>query len=103
MPARTGSSRRAVGVVSLGCPKNLVDTEVMLGLLGAAGFEIVAEAERADVLLVNTCCFIEEARREAAEALDEAVRWRGSGEGRALVCAGCWPEMDADELRRRFP
>ena len=103
MPARPGPSRRAVGVVSLGCPKNLVDTEVMLGLLGQAGFEIVAEAERADVLLVNTCCFIEEARREAGEALTEAVVWRGSDEGRALVCAGCWPEMEADELRRRFP
>ena len=103
MPRGSRVGGRRVGVVSLGCPKNLVDTEVMLGLLREAGFEIVAEAERADVLLVNTCCFIEEARREAAEALAEGVRWRGSGEGRALVCAGCWPEMDADELGRRFP
>jgi ribosomal protein S12 methylthiotransferase len=94
---------RAVGVVSLGCPKNLVDTEVMLGLLRGAGFLIVAEPERADVLLVNTCCFIESARQEAAEALSEAAEWRQRREGRVLVCAGCWPQMDAAALRQRFP
>ncbi len=94
---------RAVGVVSLGCPKNLVDTEVMLGLLSEAGYELVSDPESADVLLVNTCCFVEQAREEGAQALAEAVRWRRRSPGRALVCAGCWPEMEAPELRATFP
>ncbi len=59
----------AVGVISLGCPKNLVDTEVMLGLLRQAGFALATDPTRADILLVNTCCFIEDARAEAAEAI----------------------------------
>ncbi len=103
----TGSrGRRApvrVATISLGCPKNLVDTEVMLGLLRQSGFSLVSDPEQADVLLVNTCCFIEAAREEAAEALDEAVRWRRSHEMGALVCAGCWPEREAGLLRERFP
>jgi len=103
MPARSSPSPPRVGVVSLGCPKNLVDTEVMLGLLEQAGFQLVADPEQADVLLVNTCCFIEAARQEAAEALADAVQWRRSGKGRALICAGCWPQMEAAELCRRFP
>ncbi|MBN1459340.1 MAG: 30S ribosomal protein S12 methylthiotransferase RimO [Armatimonadetes bacterium] len=97
------AARRAVGVISLGCPKNLVDTEVMLGRLQAAGFQIVADPTRADVLLVNTCCFIAPAREEAAEALAEAAEWRRGEAGRILICAGCWPEMDAAHLRERFP
>ncbi len=95
--------RPAVGVISLGCPKNLVDTEVMLGLLSRAGFAIVGDAARADVLLVNTCCFIEAAREEAAEALTEAAALRRAGRARALVCAGCWPQAEAERLRARFP
>lgn len=95
--------RPAVGVISLGCPKNLVDTEVMLGLLSRAGFAIVGDAARADVLLVNTCCFIEAAREEAAEALTEAAALRRAGRARALVCAGCWPQAEPERLRARFP
>ena len=93
----------AVAAVSLGCPKNLVDTEVMLGLLRGDGFSITADARDADVLLVNTCCFIEDARAEAAEALEEAAAWRRSHRAGALICAGCWPQMDAGLLHRRFP
>jgi len=93
----------AVGVISLGCPKNLVDTEVMLGLLREAGHQVVSDLDQADVLLVNTCCFIEQAREEAARELGEAIEWRRAAEGRALICAGCWPEMEAPELRTRFP
>ncbi len=100
-PGRSGG--RAVGAISLGCPKNLVDTEVMLGLLREAGFRIVSDREHADVLLVNTCCFIEAARQEAADALAEGAQWRREGQGRALICAGCWPQMEAAALRERFP
>jgi ribosomal protein S12 methylthiotransferase len=103
MPSQPVPRKGAVGVISLGCPKNLVDTEVMLGLLREAGFDIVSDPEEATILLVNTCCFIEEAREEAAAALAEAAEWRRSGEGRVLVCAGCWPQLDAAEVRRRFP
>jgi ribosomal protein S12 methylthiotransferase len=75
----------------------------MLGLLREAGFRVVSHPEQADVLLVNTCCFIAQAREEAAQALREAVRWRRAEAGRALICAGCWPEMEAPELRALFP
>jgi len=95
--------RLRVGVISLGCPKNLVDTEVMLGLLRQAGFSVVTEAEQAEVLLVNTCCFIGRAREESAEALAEAASLRRAGRAQALICAGCWPEMEAAQVRARFP
>ncbi len=103
MPEPTTRPRCAVGVIALGCPKNLVDTEVMLGLLREAGFILVPDPAQADVLLVNTCCFIEAARQEAAEALAEAVAWRRERDDRALICAGCWPEMEAPALREQFP
>ena len=95
--------RARVCLVSLGCPKNLVDTEVMLGLLQEAGFAVVTDPEAADALIVNTCCFIAAAREESADALQEAARLRRSGNAQALVCAGCWPMQGADELRARFP
>ncbi len=99
-----GRGRRAarVGVISLGCPKNLVDTEVMLGLLHQAGFPLVSDLAQADVLVVNTCCFIGAAREEAAQTLAEAARWRRRKAG-ALICAGCWPQSDPAHLQRRFP
>ncbi len=75
----------------------------MLGLLQEAGFTLVPELAQAEVLLVNTCCFIEAARQEAAEALAEAVAWRRERDDRALICAGCWPEMEAPALREQFP
>jgi ribosomal protein S12 methylthiotransferase len=93
----------AVATISLGCPKNLVDTEVMLGLLQQAGFALVGDPEQADILLVNTCCFIGEARREATEAIEEAVAWRRNPRARALLVAGCWPQSDPYHLRQHFP
>lgn len=93
----------AVGAVSLGCPKNLVDTEVMLGLLRQAGFAITTDPTQADVLLVNTCCFIEGARTEAAEALQEGIAWRKGQRAKALLVAGCWPQSDPRHLRQHFP
>ncbi len=99
---RGSSERPRVGVISLGCPKNLVDTEVMLGLLQEAGFAPVPDLASADVMVVNTCCFVEAAREEARAALREAAEWRRAG-GKALICAGCWPEMDVGGLRQHFP
>lgn len=102
-PQAARPAGRAVGIISLGCPKNLVDTEVMLGLLAQAGYRIVSDPEQAEVLLVNTCSFIEPAREEAAAALQEAIQWRLAAPERALVCAGCWPQLEAEALRLRFP
>ena len=93
----------SVGAISLGCPKNLVDTEVMLGLLREAGFALVPEEAGPEVLLVNTCCFVAAARQEAAAALEKAAARRRAGEVKALVCAGCWPQADLAHLRQRFP
>jgi ribosomal protein S12 methylthiotransferase len=92
-----------VAAISLGCPKNLVDTEVMLGLLRQAGLSIVSDLCDADVLLVNTCCFIAAAREESAQALEEAIAWRRAAAGRRVLCAGCWPAGDLEELQARFP
>jgi ribosomal protein S12 methylthiotransferase len=101
--SRSGPLPLSVATTSLGCPKNLVDTEVMLGLLQRAGFALVGEPEQADILLVNTCCFIGEARREAAEAIEEAIVWRRRPRARALLVAGCWPQSDPYHLRQHFP
>ena len=118
MPLRGRRLGLAVGAISLGCPKNLVDTEVMLGLLDQAGFAIVADPQQAqghakphraglcpavDVILVNTCCFIAPAREEAAEALRQAVHWKQSGSAKAVICAGCWPQGALAELQECFP
>ena len=75
----------------------------MLGLLREAGFAIVTDPGQADLLIVNTCCFIGAAREESAGALAEAAEFRRSGSAQALVCAGCWPELDAAALRQQFP
>jgi len=118
MSLRGRRSGLAVGAISLGCPKNLVDTEVMLGLLDQAGFAVVADPQQAqeraepgraglrpvaDVILVNTCCFIAPAREEAAEALRQAVRWKQRGSAKTVICAGCWPQAALAELQECFP
>ena len=71
-----------VGLISLGCPKNLVDSEVMLGLLQRAGYEITADADQADILIVNTCSFIGPAQEESAEAILEMAERRRQGDDR---------------------
>src|SRR6266852_4791311 len=91
-----------VGFVSLGCPKNLVDSEVMMGMLAQAGAELVPRAEDADVIVVNTCSFIESAQRESVNTILEMVRHK-SGKARKLVVAGCLVERYRDEIRRNIP
>src|SRR3972149_6694482 len=78
-----------VGFVSLGCPKNLVDSEVMMGLLAAGGAEITARAEDADVIVVNTCSFIETAKQESVNAILEMAAHKTNGRARKLIVAGC--------------
>ena len=92
-----------VNLISLGCPKNLVDSEVMLGHLTEAGHAIEDDPARAEAIIVNTCSFIEPAREEAIEVLLEAAEHKRSGSCRALICAGCLPQRYPDELAAELP
>jgi len=101
---QTGSSTKPkVGFVSLGCPKNLVDSEVMMGMLSQAGAELTANAEEADVIVVNTCSFIESAQQESVNAILEMARLKGDRRARKLVVAGCLVERFRDEIRKNIP
>ena len=90
-------------IVSLGCAKNLVDSELMLGKLRERGFETVAEAEDADVIIVNTCAFIEEAREEAINTILELAELKKSGKRRLLVVAGCLAQRYSEEIKAELP
>ncbi|MBP3531494.1 MAG: 30S ribosomal protein S12 methylthiotransferase RimO [Thermoguttaceae bacterium] len=90
-------------VASLGCPKNLVDAETMVGRLAALGGEMTADAESVDVFLLNTCGFLRSARDEAAEFIAEAVEEKAAGGVRFLLVSGCAVVSDGEELAARFP
>ncbi len=92
-----------VGFVSLGCPKNLVDSEVMMGLLARAGAELSPRAEDADVIVVNTCSFIESAQQESVNTILEMAAHKTLGRAKKLVVAGCLVERFRDEIRKRIP
>jgi ribosomal protein S12 methylthiotransferase len=92
-----------IGFLSLGCPKNLVDGEVMLGIARDAGHEIIQDAAAADVLVVNTCAFIDNAKEESINAILEMAALKGQGRGKRLVVTGCLAERYRDELRREIP
>lgn len=102
-PERDGGRAWRVSVVTLGCPKNLVDSEVMVGALHSAGFEIVRDPEAADLILVNTCAFITEAQQESVDAILDAVTARGSGRGKVLLVAGCLPQRHGLSLLEELP
>jgi ribosomal protein S12 methylthiotransferase len=94
-----------VGFVSLGCPKNLVDSEVMMGMLAQAGAELTPNAEDADVIVVNTCSFIGSAQQESIDTILEMARHKTKTGGKAkrLVVAGCLVERFHDEIRKNIP
>jgi ribosomal protein S12 methylthiotransferase len=92
-----------VGFVSLGCPKNLVDSEVMMGLVSQAGAELTPRAEDADVIVVNTCSFIDRAKQESVDAILEMARLKAEGRAQKLVVAGCLVERYRDEIRKNIP
>ncbi len=89
--------------VSLGCPKNLVDSERMLGRLQLEGYELVGEPEQADFVVVNTCGFIEAARKESHSAIEEMAELKRRGSVRGLIVAGCLAERDRESLLQRVP
>jgi len=92
-----------VGFVSLGCPKNLVDSEVMMGLLARAGAELTRRAEDADVIVVNTCSFIESAQQESVNTILEMAGHKVGGKAKKLVVAGCLVERFRDQIRKDIP
>jgi ribosomal protein S12 methylthiotransferase len=94
---------RRVHLVTLGCPKNRVDSEVMLGVLARRGHEIVLDAEAADVLVVNTCSFIQPAKEESIDTILDLARVKAARPGRRLVVSGCLAQRYADELRAALP
>jgi ribosomal protein S12 methylthiotransferase len=93
----------AVGFVSLGCPKNLVDSEVMMGLLSRAGARLVARPEEAEILVVNTCSFIDTAKQESVDTILEMARHKSEGRAKKLIVAGCLVERYGDEIRQQIP
>ncbi len=92
-----------VGFVSLGCPKNLVDSEVMMGILTRAGYELTPRAGEADVLVVNTCSFIAPAQQESVQSILEMAEYKRFGRAQKLIVAGCLVERYRDEIREQIP
>lgn len=92
-----------INIVSLGCARNLVDSEVMAGVLRRAQYEVVSEAAEADIVLVNTCSFIDAAKEESIDAILEVAKLKEEGTLRTLVVAGCLPQRYADDLARELP
>src|ERR1700682_5612974 len=93
------------GMISLGCAKNLVDAEIMLGSVLQRGMEITSRAEEADVLVVNTCAFIDSAKEESIDAILDAHQQRGLGKkpGQKLIVSGCMSQRFSRELRESLP
>ena len=92
-----------IGLISLGCPKNLVDSEVMLGLAQQAGHELTNDAANADVLVVNTCAFIDSAKQESIDTILEMAQHKKDGACRRLIVTGCLAERYRDELKAQIP
>jgi ribosomal protein S12 methylthiotransferase len=92
-----------VGFVSLGCPKNLVDSEVMMGMLARAGAELTQRAEDADVIVVNTCSFIDSAQQESVDTILEMAGHKAAGNAKKLVVAGCLVERFRDQIQKDIP
>lgn len=94
---------RKIGFISLGCPKNTVDSEIMLAYLKSGGWGFTEELDEADAIVINTCAFIEPAREEAIEAILEAVEYKKTGKCTRLIVAGCMVNRYREELREEIP
>lgn len=102
-PEVRNRSKGTYAFVSLGCPKNVVDSERMLGLLQLDGYELVEEPDGADFVIVNTCGFIEQARDESFSAIDEMLELKEQGRIRGVIVAGCLAERQKEELLQQRP
>jgi ribosomal protein S12 methylthiotransferase len=96
-------ARLRIGFVSLGCPKNLVDSEVMMGMLSTNGAEITSHAEDADIIVVNTCSFIDTAKQESVDTILEMVQHKTHGRATKLIVTGCLVERYRDEIQKNIP
>src|SRR5689334_49197 len=94
---------KKVGFISLGCPKNLVDSEVMMGQLKQHGYEITSDATDAETVVVNTCGFIDSAKKESIDTILEAAQLKTNGGAKRLIVAGCLVERYRDELKAEIP
>src|SRR6476661_3822352 len=94
---------KKIGFVSLGCPKNLVDSEVMMGLLSQGGAQITARAEDADIIVVNTCSFIDTAKQESVNTILEMAQHKITGKAQKLIVAGCLVERYRTEIQKNIP
>ncbi|MEZ0228420.1 MAG: 30S ribosomal protein S12 methylthiotransferase RimO [Planctomycetota bacterium] len=102
MPRSKPRSRAKIGMVSLGCPKNLVDTEMLLGTV-AQEHVICGDPRDADIVIVNTCAFIDQSRAESLQAIREVAGWKEQGKIRGLVVAGCMAQRYGDQIREAVP
>ncbi len=102
-PAAISSVPATIGMISLGCSKNLVDSEIIAAHARSAGFNLAARPEKADIVLVNTCAFIRDAREESINAILEACAWKAAGRCRAVMVCGCLPQRYRAELARELP
>jgi ribosomal protein S12 methylthiotransferase len=101
--APLGAAPTKIGFVSLGCPKNLVDSEVMMGLLAQGGAQITPRAEDADVIVVNTCSFIDTAKQESVDTILEMAQHKTGGRAKKLIVAGCLVERYRNEIQKNIP
>src|SRR5271168_4864104 len=92
-----------VGFISLGCPKNLVDSEVMMGLLARDGYELTPRADEAEILVVNTCSFIESAQKESIDTILEMAEYKKFGAAKKLIVAGCLVERYREQILEQIP
>src|SRR5918996_2572761 len=103
LPVLTDPARTTIGFVNLGCSKNQVDAEIMLGSLAANGFALTDDAEKAQVVIVNTCGFIEEAKQESINAIIEYGDLKKTGACKILIAAGCLAQRYQGELLKELP
>src|SRR5579862_9687060 len=103
LPDAPAATPKKIGFVSLGCPKNLVDSEVMMGLLAQGGAEITPRAEDADIIVVNTCSFIDTAKQESVDTILEMAQHKTSGRAQKLIVAGCLVERYRNEIQKNIP
>src|SRR3989339_1158425 len=92
-----------IGLINLGCPKNQVDSEIMLGLLKEAGFELTSNEAEAEIVVVNTCGFIDAAKEESVNTLLQLGGLKESGRCKLLIAAGCLPQRYKEELLKEMP
>ena len=102
-PEVKNDKKKTVHFISLGCPKNLVDTEMMLGALNKQGYSVTDDADNAETIVVNTCGFVAEAKEESIQKILEMSRLKKKGQLKNLVVAGCLTQRYKDDLVKGLP